>query len=68
MNHPPRVHAPAALFHVPSAWQVTLGAGVPTNPLPHVAVQLVPAVLVAAQAKEPPAGFSGAEAHTARSN
>jgi hypothetical protein len=51
------VHAPVALLHVPSAWQVTLGAGAPAKPVPQVAVQLVPAVLVAAQAKEPPSGF-----------
>ena len=65
MHCSPLVHAPVATLHVPSAWQVTLGEGMPANPLPQAAVQLVPAVLVAAQAKEPPAGFSGAVLHTA---
>jgi hypothetical protein len=59
------VHAPLALAQDPLARHVTLGAGVPKNPLLQVAVQLEPAVMFAAQLKEPPSGFNGGVLHTA---
>lgn len=60
------MHAPVALLQVPSAWHVTLGVvGKPVKPVLQVAVQLEPAVVVFAQLKAPPSGFSGGVLHTA---
>lgn len=62
----PLVHAPVVVLQVLSARHVTLGAGVPKNPLLQVAVQFEPAVVFAAQLNAPPSGFTGGVLHTAR--